>query len=253
MLFPWHYDRDLQVLVSLGLASVREETVIWSVWTADQQVLTSEDASGRRWFDAQTAWHSDSEDRAVRHLYSPPMEFTEQWVEAPVGAVTIALPVGGADDVAVLQLMNFDATVVRLAIATQAPEPLDEALALGYPFSRLEDGKAVPQGVTGFVRRVTEDVLELDTALNPGLSGGPILNLDGDVIGMAVGVLESDVYGLAIRARDLRRVLADAAARVRTEEARLQALGCDPGQVDGVFDAQTWEAYGCERARASTP
>ena len=249
VLFPWHYDRDLQVLVSLGLASVREETVIWSVWTADQQVLTSEDASGRRWFDAQTAWNSDSEDRAVRHLYSPPMEFTEQWVEAPVGAVTIALPVGGADDVAVLQLMQFDATVVRLAIATQAPEPLDEALALGYPFSRLEDGKAVPQGVTGFVRRVTEDVLELNTALNPGLSGGPILNLDGDVIGMAVGVLESDVYGLAIRARDLRRVLADAAARVRTEEARLAALGCDPGQVDGVFDAQTWQAYGCERAR----
>lgn len=249
VLFPWRYDRDLQVLVSLGLASVREETVIWSVWTADEQVLTGEDASGTRWFDGQTAWNSDSEDRAVRHLYSPPMEFTEQWVEAPVGAVTISLPVGGADDVAVLQLMKFDATVVRLAIATQVPEPLDEALALGYPFSRLEDGKAVPQGVTGFVRRVTEDVLELDTALNPGLSGGPILNLDGDVIGMAVGVLESDVYGLAIRARDLRRVLDHAAARVRTEEARLQALGCDPGQVDGVFDAQTWQAYGCERAR----
>jgi hypothetical protein len=56
---------------------------------------------------------------------------------------------------------------------------------------------------------------------------------------MAIGVLQSDVYGLAIRARDLRRVL---------EEARLQALGCDPGQVDGVFDARTWEAYGCERA-----
>ncbi len=66
--------------------------------------------------------------------------------------------------------------------------------------------------------------------------------------GMAIGVLQSDVYGLAIRARDLRRVLEDAAARVRTEEARLQALGCDPGQVDGVFDARTWEAYGCERA-----
>ncbi len=253
VLFPWHYDRDLQVLVSLGLASVREETVVWSVWTADEQVLTREDASGARWFDAQTAWSSDSEDRAVRHLYSPPMEFTEEWVEAPVGGVTIAFPIGGADDVAVLQLMQFDAPVVRLAIATQAPEPLDEALALGYPFSRLEDGKAVPQGVTGFVRRVTEDVLELDTPLNPGLSGGPILNRDGDVIGMAIGVLESDVYGLAIRARDLRRVLAHAATRVRTEEARLQALGCDPGQVDGIFDAQTWEAYGCERARASTP
>ena len=68
-------------------------------------------------------------------------------------------------------------------------------------------------------------------------------------IGMAVGVLESDVYGLAVRARDLRRVLGDAANEVRAQEARLKELGCDPGDVDGVFDARTWEAYGCERAR----
>jgi len=145
--------------------------------------------------------------------------------------------------------MQFDEPLVNLAIATGPAEPLDEALALGYPFSRLEDGRAKPQAVTGFVRRVTERILELDTALSPGLSGGPILNRDGDVIGMAVGVLESDVYGLAVRARDLRRVLVDAATRVRAEEARLKGLGCDPGDVDGVFDARTWEAYGCERAR----
>jgi len=88
--------------------------------------------------------------------------------------------------------MQFDEPVAALAIAAQAAEPLDEALAVGYPFSRLEDGVSAPQGVTGFVRRVTENVLELDTALNPGLSGGPILNLDGDVIGMAIGVLRLD-------------------------------------------------------------
>jgi S1-C subfamily serine protease len=249
VLFPWHYDSELQVLVALGLARVREETVGWSVWTIDEQVLAGEEASGAPRFDAQTAWSSKSEDRALRHLYSPPMEFTEEWVEAPVGAVTIPLPAPGSDDVAVLQLMQFDEPVIALAIAVREAEALDEALTVGYPFSRLEDGRAVPQGVTGFVRRVTENMLELDTALNPGLSGGPILNRDGDVIGMAFGVLQSDVYGLAIRAQDLRRVLEDAAARVRTEEARLKALGCDPGQVDGVFDARTWDAYGCERAR----
>lgn len=248
VLFPWHYDRELQVLVSLGLVRVREETVSWSIWTTDVQVLKGEDASGARRFNSETSWSSRSQEQAARHLYSPPMQFTEEWVEAPVGAVTIPVPVPGSDDVAVLQLMQFDAPVVSLTIAAQKVEPLDEALALGYPFSRLEDGRAVPQGVTGFVRRVTEKVLELDTALNPGLSGGPILNRDGHVIGMAIGVLQSEVYGLAIRVRDLRRVLDDAVARVRTEEARLQALGCDPGQVDGVFDAQTWQAYGCERA-----
>jgi len=249
VLFPWHYDRDLQVLVSLGLVSVREETVDWSIWTTDARVLEGEDASGARRFSRETAWSSRSPDRAVRHLYSPPMKFTEEWVEAPVGAITVSVPVPGGDDVAVLQLMRFDEPAVSLSFATQKVEPLDEALALGYPFSRLEDGRAVPQGVTGFVRRVTENMLELDTALNPGSSGGPILNRDGDVIGMAIGVLHSDVYGLAIRARDLRRVLDDATSHVRNEEARLQALGCDPGPVDGVFDARTWHAYGCERTR----
>ena len=248
VLFPWHYDRELQVLVSLGLVSVREDTVEWSIWTADQQVLEGEVASGVRRFNPHTAWSSRSEDRAVRHLYSPPIEFTEEWVEAPLGTVAIPFPVSGSDDVAVLQFMHFGEPVVALAIAVQEAEPLDEALAVGYPYSRLEDGRSAPQGVTGFVRRVTENVLELDTALNPGLSGGPVLNRDGDVIGMAIGVLQSDVYGLAIRARDLRRVLGDAAARVRTEEVRLEALGCDPGPVDGIFDARTWEAYGCEGA-----
>jgi len=249
VLFPWHYDGELQVLVALGLVRVREETVTWSIWTTDEEVLAEDDASGEPRFNVQTAWSSESESRVVRHLYSPPMEFREEWVEAPVGAVTISVPVSGSDDIAVLQLMQFDEPLVNLAIATGPAEPLDEALALGYPFSRLEDGRAKPQAVTGFVRRVTERILELDTALSPGLSGGPILNRDGDVIGMAVGVLESDVYGLAVRARDLRRVLVDAATRVRAEEARLKGLGCDPGDVDGVFDARTWEAYGCERAR----
>jgi Trypsin-like peptidase domain len=251
VLFPWHYDHELQVLVTLGLASVREESVTWNVWITDAQVLAGEDAMGNPRFDEQSAWSSRSEERAMRLLYSPTMEFTQEWVQAPVGAVSVPVPVQGPDDVAVVQLMKFDAPVTSLAMATQPVEPLDEVLALGYPFSRLEDGRAVPQGVTGFVRRLTESILELDTALNPGLSGGPILNRDGEIIGMAIGVLQSDVYGLAIRVRDLNRVLGDAAARVRSEEARLRALGCDPGKVDGVYDAQTWAAYGCERATKS--
>lgn len=251
VLFPWHYDRDLQVLVVLGLARVRDQDATWSIWTSGAQVLAGEEVSGAPRFDAQTAWSNRSEDRALRHLYSPAMEFSEEWVQAPVGAVTIPVPVAGSDDVAVLQLMRVDAPFDAMTLSAREVEPLDEALAVGYPFSRLEDGRAVAQGVTGFVRRLTEDVLELDTALNPGLSGGAILDRDGEVIGMAVGVLQSDVYGLAIRARDLRRTLAEATARVRAEEARLAALGCDPGEVDGVFDARTWQAYACERSRAN--
>lgn len=251
VLLPWHYDRELQVLVALGLVAVREETVHWNVWMTDTRVVVAEDAAGEPQFDMVSAWRSDADARVVRHLYSPPLVFTQEWVEAPLGTVTVPVPVAGPDDVAVLQLLELEGAPVSLAVATETAEPLDEALALGYPFSRLEKGRAMPQAVTGFVRRVTESVLELDTPLNPGLSGGPILNRDGHVIGMAVGVLHSDVYGLAIRAQDLRRVLDEATASVRREEQRLRALGCDPGPVDGVFDAQTRDAYGCEQARSN--
>jgi hypothetical protein len=246
VLFPWHYDRDLQVLVALGLVRVREESVSWNVWTTDARVIAGEEPSGGPVFDLQTAWSSRSDARAVRHLYSPPAQFVEELVEAPVGAVTISALVSGPDDIAVLQLMHFDSPADHVELAVQPAEPLDEAMALGYPFSRLEDGRAVPQAVTGFVRRITENILELNTALNPGVSGGPILNRDGRVIGMAVGVLQSDVYGLAIRSRDLARALDHAATSVRTEELRLRSLGCDPGDVDGIFDTRTLEAYRCE-------
>lgn len=249
--FPWHYDRRLQVLVALGLAEVREDTVAWTLWTTDTQVFSGKDSEGEPVLNLEDAWRSTAGMHRMRHLYSPPIRFTDEWVEAPVGTVKIRVPVAGPDDIAVLQMMHFESPAVFLPMAKRQPEPLDEVLTLGYPFSRLEDGRAVPQGVTGFVRRITEDILELDAALSPGSSGGAILNREGQVIGMAVGVLQSEVYGLAIRTRDLSVALEETKERVRSEEERLQALGCDPGVIDGEFDAETWNAYVCERDRGN--
>ena len=63
VLFPWHHDRELQVLVALGLVSVHEETVAWSLWTTDEQVIAGGDPSSEPLFDAATAWSSNSESR----------------------------------------------------------------------------------------------------------------------------------------------------------------------------------------------
>ena len=109
-------------------------------------MIASEDASAEGTApapqaDAQAPWSSNAENRALRHLYSAPMQFTQEWVEAPVGAVAIPVPVPGADDVAVLQMMQFDTPFISLPIAIGEAEPLDEALAVGYPFSRLKDGR----------------------------------------------------------------------------------------------------------------
>ncbi|MDX1434284.1 MAG: trypsin-like peptidase domain-containing protein, partial [Gammaproteobacteria bacterium] len=247
VLFPWKFDRNLQVLVSLELARVREDSVVWQAWTTDTRVHTG--GEGDLSFELGNAWRSDAEHRALLHLYSPPLEMADTLMDSPLGSLVVPMPRAGADDVGVLQIVNLDVPARGLALSSVEPESLDEALAVGYPLSRLEEGKAVPQAVTGFVRGIPGELLELNTAFHPGLSGGPILNRDGDVIGMAIGVLDSVVYGLAVLARDLELSLGGAAEKVRAEEARLQALGCDPGPVDGVFDTGTWEAYRCERAK----
>ena len=51
-----------------------------------------------------------------------------------------------------------------------------------------------------------------------------------------MGVLHSDVYALAVRARDLRQALVRSTEQVLEKERHLQRIGCDPGVVDGVFD-----------------
>jgi len=91
----------------------------------------------------------------------------------------------------------------------------------------------------------------LDTALHPGLSGGPVLNREGKVIGMAIAVFQSDVYGIAVRQLGLDEALENTVEAVRQEEQRLAQLNCDPGEVDGRVDRQTQAAYRCEREKAA--
>ncbi len=87
---------------------------------------------------------------------------------------------------------------------------MDEIILVGYPLSRLHDGRAIPQGVNGFVRRLTQELLELDTALHPGSSGAPILDRNSKVIGMAVALVSSDTYGIAVPLTHLQNALGKA-------------------------------------------
>ncbi len=248
VLYPWRYDSKLQVLVALGLVKMRPKSTVWTLWTEGQRVAADDTESS-------PAWRSDSEQRPLMLLYTPEPELADEWVETPLGTVSIAMPVPGRHDAAVFQLMRFDDPVTTVPMGPDAPKPkpLDEVLVLGYPLSRLEEGKAVSQGVSGFVRRSTKEILELNIPLNPGVSGAPVVNRDGYLVGMAIGIVESDVYGLAVPGHYIVTLLRDTAEAVRAEEARLRAMGCAPGVVDGVFDKDTWRAYQCVRARGAAP
>ena len=250
VLFPWRYDRELLTLGALELVAVVEDSVRWSLWPRGARVLATDAGNA---FVPVGGYHSDDQQQGLRFLHTPAAVTSAEIVGTPMGAVTIDLPLPGPSDVAVMQVLDFRTPFPALALAPEAPsatEPLDEVLALGYPFSRLDEGVANPQGVHGFVRRVGAEALELDTALHPGLSGGPIVDRDGRVVAMAMAQLNSEVYGMAVRSRDLATELQATHAVVLAEERRLESLGCAPGAVDGHFDADTWRAYLCEAARA---
>ena len=95
-----------------------------------------------------------------------------------------------------------------------APHPGEPVALLGFPVGldpggtwRTEGVRAV--GVTGTVRRVGPDLIEVDGYSASGSSGGPVFNAQGQVIGVVSGGdLQSDgrvVY--AVTAAEITRLL----------------------------------------------
>lgn len=95
-------------------------------------------------------------------------------------------------DVALVQTdpISFEA----LGLRADAPQVGDEVFALGSPFGATLSG-SLTRGVLS-ARRVLESVpfLQSDVAINPGSSGGPLLDAKGRVVGIAQ--LRSDSAGI---------------------------------------------------------
>jgi S1-C subfamily serine protease len=207
VLYPWRYDKELLVLTALGLAQVDQKSVRWSVWLAGKTVL--EDPHDAESYRERGAFHSGGPDAALRVLAFLEPKVTLTVVPSPVGMVQLPVPLPGPSDAAVFRLSLGAERVphLRLSDMHSAVEPLDEVLAIGYPYSRLRDGQAWPQAVRGFVRQVDNELLEIDAAVHPGLSGGPLLGRRGEVVGMLSATVGSDVYAVAVLSRDLRRLI----------------------------------------------
>ncbi len=81
----------------------------------------------------------------------------------------------------------------------------DEVLALGYPL-----GQQSLKSTTGVISGREQHLLQIDAAINPGSSGGPLLNEAGQVIGInSAGIREAQNVGYAIPINDLKIVLPD--------------------------------------------
>lgn len=122
-------------------------------------------------------------------------------------------------DVAVLAV---DGVLPRaLSISAEPPRVRSTVFAVGYP---LDATRKQPQSARGIIAGYLDDgTVQLDMALNPGNSGGPIVNDQDTVVGMAIarGAVEQGVQGVgyAVPVQMLRAAHDEAKRRLGTGES----------------------------------
>ncbi len=125
-----------------------------------------------------------------------------------------AVEVVGEDiysDLAVLRIEARPPDTDSLAFVDQPPEIGTQVVAIGNPFGL---SGSVSEGIVSGVNRTLQSAnnfsiaagIQTDAAVNPGNSGGPLVNLDGEVVGV-INSGGGDNVGFAISAQLARRVL----------------------------------------------
>ena len=104
-------------------------------------------------------------------------------------------------------------SIGEMAIAIGSPYENYNSLSLGIVSGkeRSESGIQRADSYTGGIRRTITDLIQTDAALNPGNSGGPLLNAEGEVIGVNSSVrVQSGVQiglGFAIASNTVLQIL----------------------------------------------
>ena len=119
-------------------------------------------------------------------------------------------------DLAVVQV-SADTDFVAVSLGSAGRVALGEdVMALGFPLSsQLGDDLTVTKGIVSARRQFDGyEFFQTDAALNPGNSGGPLLNRDGDVIGVITfGIAEAEGVAFALSVDELNSRL-EALSRV---------------------------------------
>jgi S1-C subfamily serine protease len=122
----------------------------------------------------------------------------------------------GRCGLAVLELPTLPESAVELKLAAQSPAPAEEIHAIGNPIHAT--GLWVFH--TGFVRQVYHRkarlkegewdarVMETQSPLNPGDSGGPVVNLQGEIVGIMHSAAASAPFvSYCVSVEEIRGVL----------------------------------------------
>ncbi len=81
----------------------------------------------------------------------------------------------------------------------------DDVLALGYPL-----GQQSVKSTNGIISGHEHHLIQMSAPINPGSSGGPLLNIRGEVVGVnSSGITEAQNVGYAIPVNTLKTILND--------------------------------------------
>ncbi len=100
------------------------------------------------------------------------------------------------NDLAVLQAKTIPDDLAAATLRSTRDLALgDEVVTVGFPFGI---GPSVTSGVVSGLRReyrspegkrLLTNLIQFDAAANPGSSGGPLVTMDGEVVGIVTGIL----------------------------------------------------------------
>ena len=100
------------------------------------------------------------------------------------------------NDLAVLQAKTIPDDLMSAPMASTASlRPGDPVVAVGFPFGIGPSASAgVVSGLgreyqTADGKRILSNLIQFDAAVNPGNSGGPLVNADGELLGIVTGLL----------------------------------------------------------------
>ncbi|CAN5354131.1 hypothetical protein BH10PSE18_BH10PSE18_42350 [soil metagenome] len=111
-------------------------------------------------------------------------------------AIAIITGTQPENDLAVLQAQKIPDDLIAATMRSTADlMPGDQVAAVGFPFGI---GPSVSAGVVSGLKRSFRspegkqelgNLIQFDAAANPGNSGGPLINMDGEVVGIVTAIL----------------------------------------------------------------
>lgn len=119
-----------------------------------------------------------------------------------------------SDDLALVAAPDLADKVRPLPIREDAPRQGEHVYGMGHPFAPAAEPGRRLEGMLrwsvteGIVSAVGPRLVQTDTALNPGNSGGPVVDTLGRVVGIASRKLKADNIGFLVAPERIRQMVA---------------------------------------------